>query len=244
MKQFTKTQYQQLKNTQEWINILDDPEYDYNQINQAISNYQPGQPTFWKVAEITGEWQFDLAKLGGAKVQATDMYSAGTFNSERASIDQAKFQFGYHRHDLDPVSCRIVQSLDLENVTADVNLQPPGSVKCIHYDTLCSLYSDRSRDYSEIEFDVDLRIPKGIPPMHRMLVALTDWQPGWMFQLGVDQWANWKKGDVIAIDWRNVSHSTANASFVNRPLLKITASAKNNWIDQCISTGTVKKIQL
>lgn len=244
MKQFSREEYNKIKNTQEWINVLDNSEYDYNQINSAVSDYSPGNATFWKIAEIQGDWQFDQRRLGTAKVQSTDMYSQGTFNSEKSILNQHAFQFGYNRHNLDPVSQKIVSSLNLENVTADVNLQPPGGVKCIHYDSLCSLYSDKSIDYSLIEFDLNLRIPKGMPPMHRLLVALTDWQPGWMFQLGVDHWVGWKKGDVIAIDWRNVAHSTANGSFVDRPLLKITASAKDGWIQHSISTGQVKKITL
>lgn len=244
MKQFDVETYNNIKNTKHWIDILDNPEYDYNQINHAISKYVPGNKTFWKVAEIHGDWQFDQSQLGSTKVQSTDLYSQGTFGSEKSVLSEHQFQFGYARHALDPVSARIVDSLELNNITADVNLQPPGGVKCLHYDSLCSLYSDKTVDYSTIDFDLNLRIPKGIPPMHRLLVALTDWQPGWMFQLELDQWVGWKKGDVIAIDWQNAAHSTANGSFVDRPLLKITASAKNNWIQDCIDTGQVKKIML
>jgi hypothetical protein len=241
VKKFNQDLYYSIKSTKDWIDILDDPEYDYNQINHAVSNYTPGNKTFWKVAEIQGDWQFDQSQLSTAKVQSTDMYSQGTFGSEKSVLDKHRFQFGYNRHSLDSISAKIVDLLELENITADVNLQPPGGVKCLHYDSLCSLYSDKTIDYSAIEFDLDLRIPKGMPPMYRLLVALTDWQPGWMFQLELDQWTGWKKGDVIAIDWRNAAHSTANGSFVDRPLLKITASSQNNWIQDCIESGNVRK---
>lgn len=244
MKQFSRLQYEQIKSTQDWIDVLNDDQYNYNQINQSISTYVPGNKSFWKVAEIRGDWIFDKHRLGEAKVSATDFYSYGTFKSERADIKRTKFQFGYNRHALDPVSEKIVESLNLANITADVNLQPPGGVKCSHYDTLCSLYADKDVDYSAVDFDINLRIPKGLPPMHRLLVALSDWEPGWMFQIGVEQWVNWKKGDVIALDWRNAAHSTANASMIDRPLLKITASADNNWIDECIHNNTVRSIHL
>lgn len=242
MKDFDRKTYNNITTVQEWINVLDNQDYDYHQINQAISEYKPGNPAFWKVAEITGDWTFDPDGVKDVKVSAADMFSPGTFGSEKLALEKSNFIFGYNRHGLDSVSEKIVNALELDNITADVNIQPPGGVKVVHYDTLCSLYADKNVDYSKIEFDTNLRIPAGLPPMHRMLVALSDWQPGWMFQLGTDQWVNWKKGDVIALDWRNAPHATANASLADRPLMKITASANHNWIDEMINTGQFKQI--
>ena len=75
------------------------------------------------------------------------------------------------------------------------------------------------------ELDKKLKQPKGMQNLHRIFVALTDWQPGWMWQFGTDHWCNWKKGDVIKFDWRNVPHSTANAGYSARSILKITGTS-------------------
>lgn len=244
----TKKEYQEkcdtIQTAQDWINLLNDDSNNFFELTSSLSKYCPGDPAFWKIAEINGDWKFNVDDLTTLIYNATDVVVSNMFGSERPVIEQNKRQYGYNRYQLDNISKKIVDVLDLEHVDANINVQPPGSVKNLHTDILSCVYHREGIDLSKLDFDLSTRQPAGYPTFYRILVALTDWQPGWMFQLGVDQWAGWKKGDVIAIDWQNVAHCTANASFVDRPLLKITASAKNNWIQQCIDSGQIRKFTL
>lgn len=245
----TKEEYRQLynnvKTVQEWVDVLNDKNVNFFEMTEALSNYKPGDVAFWKIAEIKGDWEFDASELDDPVNLATELVHTNTVASEKEMLERAGYCLGYNRHMPGELTQRIVDSLNLENVNANINLQPPNSVKNLHMDTLTCYYRDgMAQDFSNLEFDPATRQPKDFPQLYRILVALTDWQPGWMFQLGVDQWVNWKKGDVIALDWLNVAHSTANASFVSRPLLKITASAKDNWIADVIKNNTFKTITI
>jgi len=226
--------YNQIKTVQEWINLLNDNSVNYFELTQSLSNYKPGNKTFWKIAEINGNWEFKMNKLPAPSAPCA------RHPSEQHILEKAGHTHGFHRHATGSLTQKIVDLLELENITAYINVQPPGLVKNLHIDSLsCDL-----KNAADLEFDKEQRQPKGYPTMYRIMVALTDWQPGWMFQLGVDQWVGWKKGDIIAFDWQNVPHCTANASFVDRPLLKITASAKNSWIQDCINSGQPKRFTL
>lgn len=245
----TKEEYQQrysqVKTVGDWINLLNDESLNYFELTDALSEYQAGDPTFWKVAEIDGDWQFDINELPEATYRASDIVNDNMVASERHVLENSGYSYGYHRHNTGQLTQKIVDALELENVSANINVQPPGSVKNLHMDTLTCFYNHSGiSNFSNLEFDLKTRQPRNYPTMYRLLVALTDWQPGWMFQLGVEQWVGWKKGDVIAIDWLNVAHCTANASFVTRPLLKITASAQNNWITNAIKNNTIKQIKI
>jgi hypothetical protein len=237
-----QNKYNKIKTTQDWVDLLNDDSLNYFELTESLSNYKPGNPTFWKIAEVCGDWTFDLAELPAPTYLATDIVNDNMAGSERPVLEKSGYDYGYDRHNTGPLTQRIVDVLELKNVHANINVQPPGSVKNLHIDTLTCFYNHGDfSNLTDLKFDLATRQPKDYPTMYRLLVALSDWQPGWMFQLGVDQWVGWKKGDVIAIDWQNVAHCTANASFVQRPLLKITASAKNNWIQKCIDSGQIRK---
>lgn len=237
--------YEQVETVQDWIDLLNNSELNYFELTEALSCYQEGNPAFWKIAEISGDWEFDLKELPAPMYNAQDVVNDNMVASERHVMEKSGYAYGYHRHALGALTQQIVDVLELENINANINVQPPGSVKNIHMDTLTCFYNHGGlEDLASLKFDQATRQPKDYPTMYRILVALTDWQPGWMFQLGMEQWVGWKKGDVIAIDWLNVAHCTANASFVQRPLLKITASGKDDWISQAIKTQQVKQFTL
>ena len=245
----TKEEYQQrysqVKTVQDWIDLLNDGSLNYFELTESLSKYKPGDATFWKIAEISGDWEFDLNELPGPTYLASDVVNDNMVASEKHVLEKSGYAYGYDRHNTGKLTQQIVDALDLENISANINVQPPGSVKNLHMDTLTCFYNHNgSEDFSKLKFNRETRQPENFPTMYRILVALTDWQPGWMFQLGTDHWAGWKKGDVIAIDWLNVAHGTANSSFVTRPLLKITASAKDGWIADAIKNNTYRTIAL
>lgn len=245
----SKKEYQEKYNAittvQEWMNLLNDPTLNYFEFTQALSQYCPGDRAFWKIAEINGNWVFDPSTLSAPRYNATDSSNVNVMGSEHHVLKKSNHTYGYNNHSTNKLAHDLVGVLNLDNIDASINVQPPGSVKNLHMDTLTCFYNHNDfAKFADLKFDTQTRQLENFPPMYRLLVALTDWQPGWMFQLGAEQWINWKKGDVIAIDWLNVAHCTANASFVDRPLLKITASAKNNWIKDCIDSGQIKSFVL
>jgi hypothetical protein len=237
--------YNEITTVQEWIDLLNDSTLNYFDLTQALSQYRPGDRAFWKIAEISGDWIFDSTTLSEPRYNAADSANLNVMGSERHALEKSKHTYGYDNYNTNKLAQDLVNTLNLENIDASINVQPPGAVKNLHMDTLTCFYNHKDfSNFADLKFNTQTRQIENFPTMYRMLVALTDWQPGWMFQLGVDQWVSWKKGDVIAIDWLNVAHCTANASFVQRPLLKITASAKNNWIQECIDSGQIRKFTL
>lgn len=56
----------------------------------------------------------------------------------------------------------------------------------------------------------------------RVMIQLTDWQPGQFWEYGNFHWNKWRAGDVTTFDWRNVPHSTANAGHHPRVTLQVT----------------------
>ena len=56
----------------------------------------------------------------------------------------------------------------------------------------------------------------------RILIQLTDWEPGQFWGYGNYQYHMWSAGDVTTFDWLNVPHCTANAGLVPRVTLQIT----------------------
>jgi hypothetical protein len=56
----------------------------------------------------------------------------------------------------------------------------------------------------------------------RVMIQLTDWQPGQFWAYGNYHYKQWRAGDVTTFDWANVPHSTANAGHYPRVTFQIT----------------------
>jgi hypothetical protein len=108
----TKQEYQEKYNAittvQEWIDLLNDPSLNYFELTQSLSQYRPGDSAFWKIAEIDGDWKFNLDALTTLIYNATDVVVSNMFGSERPVIEQNKRQYGYNRYQLDKISKKIV----------------------------------------------------------------------------------------------------------------------------------------
>jgi len=51
---------------------------------------------------------------------------------------------------------------------------------------------------------------------------LDDWRHGQTFSLGNSQWHQWRRGECITWDWRDIPHATCNMGWENRPMLQVT----------------------
>jgi hypothetical protein len=210
-----------VESTQDWLDLINDPALDINSFGSFISKYEPGDFSFAKLGTITGNWFFDIPKHEPLVYSDDTTNKMYTFENEAAMWDRYGYDFGYDKYETDSLCEKIIDALQFTDWSANINLQPTAHTTPLHMDYI-SCWVNENTDYTKIPFDKQLRQPQNTTPIHRLFVALTDWQPGWMFQFGVDHWANWKKGDVVTFDWRNVPHATANAGFSPRPILKIT----------------------
>jgi len=103
----------------------------------------------------------------------------------------------------------------LRDITADfalanemnrLHVQWPGQVWTRHIDKL------------------DKFCPEDPGRVMRIMIQLTDWQPGQFWEFGNYQYRGWRAGDVVTFDWRNVPHCTANAGHQPRITLQLTGA--------------------
>jgi len=215
-----KKLYNEVKTVSDWLELLKNPDFDWTNCMLALANYEPGDFSFKKIGRIAGNWQFSDADLvlNASEELDNNQY---TDQSQMKVLKANNFKHGYKEYRADDLANRIALSLGFSDYKAAINLQEPGSIKNLHADSLNGWYKDIEK-FRHLPLDKKLKQPQGTKNIHRIFVALSDWQPGWMWQFGIDHWTNWKKGDVVYFDWRNVPHCTANAGYHSRPILKIT----------------------
>jgi hypothetical protein len=97
----------------------------------------------------------------------------------------------------------ITDNFALQDCMARIHVQWPGQVWTRHIDKLEKW---------------------GAGPDHiiRIMIQLTDWQPGHFWEFGNFQYKGWRAGEVITFDWQNVPHCTANAGHLPRATLQLT----------------------
>ena len=99
---------------------------------------------------------------------------------------------------------RISDSFALADCMNRIHVQRPGQVWNLHIDKL--------QKWDPVHPEQVMRI----------MIQLTDWQPGQFWQYGNYNYSQWRAGDVTTFDWANIPHSTANAGFNPRVTFQIT----------------------
>ena len=72
--------------------------------------------------------------------------------------------------------------------------------------------------------------------LRRFAVMLADWELGQIFQLGNANFTQWKAGDCITWEWKDIPHSTVNMGWWDRPMLQITGFITNKT-DQVLNNA-------
>jgi hypothetical protein len=107
-----------------------------------------------------------------------------------------------------PVSLQTVsEQFGLQDCMNRIHVQMPGELWNLHIDKLQKWCPD---DPSRIM---------------RIMIQLTEWQPGQFWEYGNYHYNQWRAGDVTTFDWANIPHSTANAGHHPRVTLQITGLA-------------------
>lgn len=99
---------------------------------------------------------------------------------------------------------RLSDAFALEDCMDRIHVQQPGEVWNLHIDKLQKWAPDD---------------PKRVM---RIMIQLTDWQPGQFWEYGNYHYNQWRAGDVTTFDWANIPHATANAGFDHRVTLQLT----------------------
>ena len=99
---------------------------------------------------------------------------------------------------------RISDGFALADCMDRIHVQRPGEVWNLHLDKL-------------YKWD-----PEHPEQVMRIMIQLTDWQPGQFWSYGNYHYSQWRAGDVTTFDWANIPHATANAGFDPRATFQLT----------------------
>jgi hypothetical protein len=99
---------------------------------------------------------------------------------------------------------RVSDAFALDSCMNRIHVQQPGELWNRHIDKLAKWAPDHP--------DAVMRI----------MIQLTDWQPGQFWEYGNYHYNHWRAGDVTTFDWPNIPHCTANAGHHPRVTFQIT----------------------
>lgn len=120
--------------------------------------------------------------------------------------------------------------LGLQHVECNFHNQRTGQMLVEHLDNFPGSHS-RKNDFRVVDFDEDPDL------VRRFTVMLSDWQLGQVFQLGNAMWTQWRAGDCITWEWRDIPHATCNMGWHDRPMLQITGRTTDITRDVLANAG-------
>jgi hypothetical protein len=175
----------------------------YSPVGRFIADFAPIIEKYKKQVEsIT--WATGVRKqypandpLKNALAEQLDHKQAG-FDPDQIMFDRA---FG----DDEPLFKKMSAIIGMENNDIRFNLQQTGHLLVTHMDYLDGFERDGN-------------------PGRRFAVMLEDWRWGQIFQLGNANWTQWKAGDCITWEYRDIPHSTCNMGWWPRPMLQISGT--------------------
>jgi hypothetical protein len=163
-------------------------------------------------------WQQDLADIveqARPATWATRGYKGEGVPAPREDLAAEEYDLTSHGMSADlaitHINWRIPESLQLisdafalEDCMERIHVQRPGEVWNLHIDKLQKWAPDN---------------PDSVM---RIMIQLTDWQPGQFWEYGNYHYNQWRAGDVTTFDWKNIPHATANAGYHPRITFQIT----------------------
>lgn len=178
----------------------------------------PRWDTVIQIGKIEPTWLDDLPGIIENSKPAT--WSNRGYKGEGVhipSVDLEAEEYDLERVGMDPKSIithlnwKIPDSLQkvsdkfaLKDCMNRIHVQYPGQVWNLHIDKLQKW------------------APENPDSVIRIMIQLTDWQPGQFWEFGNFHWNRWSAGDVSTFDWQNVPHSTANAGHHPRVTFQLT----------------------
>lgn len=189
-------------------------------------DYQP-------VCTFEGDWDFAVEKCLDRVVDATwasrnqfdktpeakkrRMYSADAEELDllRAGADPHMEVFQRAKAEDFEVFQKIAAYFGMTEETIKFHNQRTGQMLNWHIDNFAGR-PERGNSFKKIKADEDPSL------MRRFVIMLDDWRHGQVFQLGNCNWHQWRRGECITWEWRDIPHSTCNMGWDNRPMLQVT----------------------
>lgn len=148
------------------------------------------------------QWANRGYKGEGIEAPPADL-AAEEYDLERIGADP-KMTVSHIGWALPPSLQKIVTAFGMNDTMARLHMQMPGEVWTRHIDKLQKWNYD----------DTDSIL--------RVMIQLTDWQPGQFWEYGNYHHRGWGAGEVTTFDWKNLPHCTANAGHHPRVTLQLT----------------------
>jgi hypothetical protein len=180
--------------------------------------HDPRYDTVVNLGQLTPTWTADLqAIIDDSKPASWRTRGYKGEGVEAPREDQIAEEYDLTRIGMDPettithlnwaipASLRAVtEAFGLDDVMERIHVQRPGEVWNRHLDKLQKW------------------CPEDPSKIMRIMIQLTDWQPGQFWEYGNYHHTKWRSGEVTTFDWANVPHSTANAGFSPRVTFQLT----------------------
>jgi hypothetical protein len=120
---------------------------------------------------------------------------------------------------------RIGELLGYRKPSGRVQTLAPGALQPLHIDDLAYGYiTPEETSLHKILFSPEelAAFQKDRRTASRVLILLTDWRWGQGIIFGDEVFDHWRAGDVVYWDWPTVAHSTFNAGYWHRALLRLS----------------------
>lgn len=98
--------------------------------------------------------------------------------------------------------------IGFDRCVAKLQIQLTGDCTNVHVDKMDFHYAD----IPKTEWDT----------IGRLIIMLTDWEPGQFMNFGNYNHSRWRAGEISTWDWRHVPHGTANSSLKPRVLMTVS----------------------
>lgn len=176
------------------------------------------EPDPFKVfMRIEGDWIQEVNKINYEISVGLDNY---VYNGQQGDglIERDFREWGYREdmvqyqrsYQVPPGLMKVAEQLHLKHPDVRIHRQLPGMVAPIHADAYCS--------HPAIHEDPSLNVAE----LRRFIIQLSDWDWGHIWCFGNSSWVQWRAGDVVYFESRDVVHCTANAGKEPRVSMVVT----------------------
>jgi|TARA_Y100000287_G_scaffold168107_1_gene152036 hypothetical protein len=213
-------------NGSRWLYTREQSEWHFDTHRKDTQDYQP-------ICQFDGDWSFSVQKALKRAVNCTwatrnyfqkdsdenkkPMYSASAEEMDLFKVGANPKQELFQRARADdiPIFNHIADYFQMTDVDIKFHNQRPGQTYNLHIDIFAGR-KERGNSFKEISAD---RNPDA---MRRFVVMLEDWKHGQTFMLGNQVWHQWKAGDCITWEWKDIPHCSTNMGWEDRPMLQVT----------------------
>jgi hypothetical protein len=192
---------------------------------------QEGADSYYHVCRFDADWTDAIARCMpqarsstwgdrnnyNAKIAAEGLYSATAEEKDliRAGADPKMAIYERTAADDIEIFQKVSEWLGMDRPMIKFHNQRTGQMLVEHIDNFAAR-EERENSFKVIDIDKQPEL------MRRFAIMLDDWKLGQVFQLGNANFHQWRKGDCITWDWKNIPHATCNMGWEDRPMLQIT----------------------